>query len=116
MRTALKRRPMTDQPFIDGVQFGMHTMSRERIIQLARDLLEAMTRTRAVTLLKDREVVRQAIAHALADELKREEEREEAVRRRISAMRKKPAQHTREYEELFRKLMEEEYLREGLDT
>ena len=116
MRTAVKRRPMTDQPFIDGVQFGMHTMSRERVTQLARDLLEAMTRTKAVTLLKDREVVRQAIAHALADELKREEEREEAVRRRISAMRKKPAQSSREYEELFRKLMEEEYLREGLDT
>src|SRR5881275_2080623 len=116
MRMAAKRRPMTDQPFIDGVQFGMHTMSRERVTQLARDLLEAMTRTKAVTLLKDREVVRQAIAHALADELKREEEREEAVRRRISAMRKKPAQSSREYEELFRKLMEEEYLREGLDT
>jgi hypothetical protein len=116
MRTAAKRRPMTDQPFIDGVPFGMHTMSRERVTQLARDLLEAMTRTKAVTLLKDREVVRQAIAHALADELKREEEREEAVRRRIRDMRKKPAQNTREYEELFRKLMEEEYLREGLDT
>jgi hypothetical protein len=116
MRTAAKRRLMTDQPFTDGVQFGMHTMSRERVTQLARDLLEAMTRTKAVTLLKDREVVRQAIAHALADELKREEEREEAVRRRISSMRKKPAQNSREYEELFRKLMEEEYLREGLDT
>src|SRR5436305_15225218 len=113
---AEKRRPMTDQPFTDSVQFGMHKMSRERIVQLARDLLEAMTRTRAVTLLKDREVVRQAIAHALADELKREEEREEAVRRRIGSMRKQPAPNTREYEELFRKLMEEEYLREGLDT
>jgi len=114
---AAKRRPMTDQPFTDGVvQFGMHKMSRERVTQLARDLLEAMTRTRAVTLLKDREVVRQAIAHALADELKREEEREDAVRRRIASMRKKPAQNSREYEELFRKLMEEEYLREGLDT
>src|SRR5690242_1103433 len=116
MRPAVKRRPMTDQPFIDGVQFGMHMMSRERVTQLARDLLEAMTRTKAVTLLKDRAVVRQAIAHALADERKREEEREDAVRRRISAMRKKPAQSSREYEELFRKLMEEEYLREGLDT
>ena len=116
MRTAVKRRPMTDQPFIDGVQFGMHTMSRERVTQLARDLLEAMTRTKAVTLLKDREVVRQAIAHALADELKREEEREDSVQRRIASMRKKPAAGSREYEELFRKLMEEEYLREGLDT
>src|SRR5437764_7905433 len=96
MRTAAKHRPMTDQPFIDGVQFGMHTMSRERVTQLARDLLEAMTRTKAVTLLKDREVVRQAIAHALADELKREGEREEAVRPRLGAMREKPAEKPRE--------------------
>jgi hypothetical protein len=94
----------------------MHKMSRERVNQLARDLLEAMTRTKSVTLLKDREVVRQSIAHALADELKREEEREESVRRRIASMRKRPASNSREYEELFRKLMEEEYLREGLDT
>ena len=72
----------------------MHKLSRERINQLARELLDAMTRTKSVALLKDRDVVRQSIAHALADELKREEEREDAVRRRISALRKKPAQNT----------------------
>lgn len=94
----------------------MHKISRERVTQLARDLLEAMTRTRSVTLLKEREVVRQSIAHALADELKREEEREENVRRRIAAMKKPPAPRSREYETLFAQLMEEEYLREGLDT
>ena len=94
----------------------MHKISRERVTQLARDLLEAMTRTRSVTLLKEREVVRQSIAHALADELKREEEREENVRRRISTMKKPPALRTREYDTLFAQLMEEEYLREGLDT
>jgi hypothetical protein len=98
------------------VQSGMHNISRERVTQLARDLLEAMTRTRAVTLLKEREVVRQSIAHALADELKREEEREENVRRRIAVMKKPPALRSREYEMLFRQLMEEEYLREGLDN
>ena len=94
----------------------MHKISRERVTQLARDLLEAMTRTRAVTLLKEREVVRQSIAHALADELKREEEREDNVRRRIGSMKKPPALRSREYEMLFVQLMEEEYLREGLDT
>jgi hypothetical protein len=31
-------------------------------------------------------------------------------------MRKPPARTSREYEELFRSLMEEEYLREGLDS
>jgi hypothetical protein len=94
----------------------MHKISRERVTQLARDLLEAMTRTRAVTLLKERDVVRQSIAHALADELKREEEREDNVRRRIATMKKPPASSSREYEVLFHQLMEEEYLREGLDT
>ena len=91
-------------------------MSRERVNQLARDLLDAMTRTHSVVLLKDREVVRQSIAHALADEFKREEEREENVRRRISSIKKGPSQGSREYEQLFLKLMEEEYLREGLDS
>jgi len=94
----------------------MHKISRERVTQLARELLEAMTRTKSVMLLKDREVVRQSIAHALADELKREEEREDNVRRRLASMKKGPLPGTREYETLFRKLMEEEYLREGLDT
>jgi hypothetical protein len=94
----------------------MHKMSRERVNQLARELLDSMTRTHSVILLKDREVVRQSIAHALADEFKREEEREENVRKRLSSMRKGPATGSREWEQLFRKLMEEEYLREGLDT
>lgn len=94
----------------------MHKISRERVNQLARELLEAMTRTRSVTLLKDREVVRQSIAHALADELKREEEREENVRRRLALMKNGPPCGSREYEQIFRKLMEEEYVREGLET
>jgi hypothetical protein len=94
----------------------MHKISRERAGQLARELLDAMTRSKAVTLLKDREVVRQSIAHALADELKREEEREENVKRRIASTRPRPHEASREYEQLFRKFMEEEYLREGLDT
>ena len=73
-----------------------------------------MTRNRTVILMKDRESVQQAIAGALAEELKREEEREEIVTKRLAAMRKKPA--SSDYEELFRKFMEEEYLREGLDN
>ena len=94
----------------------MQTMSRERIEKLARELLDAMTRSRAVTLIKDREAVRQAISHALSDELKREEEREENVRRKIAAVRRPPARGSREWEQLFLSLMEEEYLREGLDS
>lgn len=94
----------------------MLKVSRERVNQLARDLLDAMTRTHSVILLKDRDVVRQSIAHALADEFKHEEEREENVRRKLGGMKKGPQPGSREWEQLFRKLMEEEYLREGLDS
>ena len=90
--------------------------SRDRLNLLARDLLDALSRSRAVVLLKDREVVRQAIAHALTDELRREEEREDSARRRLATMRPAPKAGTPEWEELFRRFVEEEYLREGLDT
>jgi len=75
-----------------------------------------MGRTRSVTLLKDRDAVLQAIAAALADEFKREEEREDNVRRRLAMMPKPPSPGSREYEETFEKLIEEEYVREGLDS
>ena len=94
----------------------MHKISRERTNLLARELLDAMTATKAIVLLKERDVVRQSIAHAVTDELKREEEREEHVRRRIAAMGNSPLTDSREYDQLFQKLMEEEYVREGLEA
>lgn len=114
-RRTVPRRPRR-VPGSGGVESIMLKISRERVNQLARELLDAMTRTQSVMLLKDREVVRQSIAHALGDEFKREEEREENVRRKLAMMKKGPAPGTREWEQLFRKLMEEEYLREGLDS
>lgn len=91
----------------------MVKLSRERVEKLARDLVDAMSRSRAVVFLKDRDAVRQSIAHALADELRREEEREETVRKRIAAMRKAPKSGSAEWETLFRSLMNEEYVRDS---
>jgi len=91
----------------------MVKLSRERVEKLARDLVDAMSRSRAIMFLKDRDAVRQAIAHALADELRREEEREDTVRKRIAAMRKAPKIGSAEWEQLFRSLMNEEYVRDS---
>ncbi|HEY8711466.1 MAG TPA: DUF507 family protein [Thermoanaerobaculia bacterium] len=91
----------------------MVKLSRERVDRLARELVDAMSRSRAVMFLKDRDAVRLAIAHALADELRREEEREENVRKRIAAMRKTPPRGSAEWEQLFRNLMNEEYVRDS---
>lgn len=90
--------------------------SRDRLNQLGLDLVDALARTRAVVLLKDREAVQQAVSQALADELRREEERETSARKRINALVRAPRPNTKEWEELFRKFVEEEYLREGLDS
>lgn len=94
----------------------MLKMSRERVEKLARDLVAAMTRSKTVVLLKPRDSVQQSVAYALAEEFRREEEREEIVRKRIASMPKAPSRRSPEWEELFRQLMEEEYLREGLDS
>lgn len=90
--------------------------SRDRLNQLGKDLVDALARTRAVVLLKDRDAVQQAVSQALADELRREEERETSARKRINALQRAPRPNTTEWEELFRKFVEEEYLREGLDS
>lgn len=88
-------------------------LSRERVEKLARDLVDTMSRSDAVKFLKDRDAVREAIAHALADELRREQEREETVRKRMAAMRHAPRRGSQEWEQLFRALMNEEYVRDS---
>jgi hypothetical protein len=90
--------------------------SRDRLNELAREIVDAVSRSRAVILLKDREAVRQAVAQALTDELSRQELREDTARKRIAAMKRAPKEHTPEWEALFRKFVDEEYLREGLDS
>jgi hypothetical protein len=90
--------------------------SRDRLNELAREIVRAVSRSRAVILLKDAETIRQAVALALADELTRQEAREETARTRIAAIKNGPKAHTPEWEVLFRRFVDEEYLREGLDS
>lgn len=90
--------------------------SRERVSQIARIVVEEMDRNRTVRLLKDREAIRQSIVHALVDELKQEDERHAHVRSRIAAMPDAPAQGSKEWAALFRKMLEEEYERAGFDA
>jgi hypothetical protein len=124
VKAAAKKEPTKNRSTKPAVTAAPQTVestavvrpSRERLSLLARELVDALARSRAVVLLKDREVVRQAVAQALAEELRREEDCQENARRRISTMRGAPRPKTREWEELFRQLMEEEYLREGLDS
>jgi hypothetical protein len=89
--------------------------SRERLLRLAREIVSLFARSRTVVLLKSREAVEEAVCLALSEELQRQGEREENAHRRISRLRGAPKPETREWHELFRRLIEEEILRESLD-
>ncbi|HEX8617033.1 MAG TPA: DUF507 family protein [Thermoanaerobaculia bacterium] len=89
--------------------------TRERIEHLARELVDALARSRSVVFLKQREAVRQAVSQALAEEMRREEQREETARRRLAAL-DEPRPNTKEWQELFLKFIEEEAVRDGLDS
>lgn len=90
----------------------MRKLSRERASQLAREILDAILRASSVRLLKERDTVLQSIGHAVAEELEREIVRERAVLVRIGTGRRAPKPGTPEYDELFRTLLEEEYVRD----
>lgn len=75
-----------------------------------------MDRNDAVRLLKDREVVRQSIIHALIEEMKQDEERHAHVRQRLLFSKPAPVPGTRDWEQAFRKLLDEEYEKQGFDT
>ena len=91
----------------------MFRLSPEGIERLAGDLVAALARSHSVVLLKSREAVEHSVRQVLGDEFRREEEREKNARRRMAAMKDAPRAGTREFEELFRKLIEEEHVREA---
>lgn len=90
--------------------------SRERIAQIARLIVDEMSRSENVKLLKEREAVRQSVVHALVDELKQDEERQANVLQRLGTLGDAPEPGSREWDVLFRKLLDEEYERTGFDT
>lgn len=89
--------------------------SRERLVRLAREIVSLFGRSRAVVLIKSREAVEEAVCQALAEELQRQGEREDNARKRMARLSGLPKPNSREWHELFRRLIEEEILRESLD-
>jgi hypothetical protein len=93
----------------------MISPSRERLDDLARELFATLSRSRTVIFLKDSTPALQAVTQALTEELRREEERQANARRRISELDDAPPGGSKEWQDLFRRLVEDEYLRDGLE-
>lgn len=93
----------------------MNRVTRERVTQLARVLLDELQRQSSVQLLRDRETVCQAIAHALFDELRRDDDRQIAVIAKIAALPDAPLPGSKNWGQMYRKMLDEEYEKEGFD-
>lgn len=93
----------------------MYKLSRERVSMMARLITDGLHAQASNRFLKDEEIVRQAILHALVDEVKHDEEHRGNVREKILGMKRPPAATSKEWEQLFRKLLDEEYEKEVFD-
>jgi hypothetical protein len=94
----------------------MQRVSRERQTQLARAIVDEMGRDRSIRLLKDREAIRQSVLHALGEELKRDEERSSAAERRLLEADPGLEIGSPEWEELFERMLSEEYDRHATES
>ena len=93
----------------------MEKFSRERIHGLASILLDRLEGHRSIHVLRDRETLLQSLVHGLIEELKRDEERMVTVEERIAVLRGGPRRGTKDWDALFRKLLDEEYDNEGFE-
>lgn len=85
----------------------MLKITKERANALARAILDELSGSNTLHLLRDPDAVRQAISHALFDEFRRDQDLQIAVRDRIAAMKNGPSPNSKEWDALFRKIVDE---------
>jgi hypothetical protein len=93
----------------------IYRFSRERATHLANLLSDELQRQPSVRLLRDADNVRQSILHALFEELRHDEERQAAVLQKIRELPDAPPPGSKDWDALFRRLLDEEYERHGFD-
>jgi hypothetical protein len=93
----------------------IYRFSRERAAHLATLLTEEMQRQPLVRFVRDAENIRQSILHALFEEMRHDEERQAAVLQKMRDFSDTPAIGSKEWDALFRRLLDDEYERHGFD-
>ncbi len=83
-------------------------LSRERCVHLSHQAINALEDDDCVDFIADLNDVRLKILHILESEMVREDELEDAVRRKISSQKRDIPVGSSEWEVLFRKYYEEE--------
>ena len=83
-------------------------LSEDRIYHLSHLIQDMLIRNRNVDVLLTEERVLREIKRTIADELKFEDDADEAARRTIQSLSRKVPEGSREWDVLYRKYVEEE--------
>ena len=83
-------------------------LSEDRISHISHLILDMLVRNRNVDTLTPEEKLIREIQHTIFDELKFEDEADEAARRTIRSLSRKVPEGSREWDVLYRKYFEEE--------
>ncbi len=83
-------------------------LSEDRIYHLSHLIQDMLIRNRNVDVLQTEERVLRETKRTIADELKFEDEADEAARRTIQSLSRRVPEGSREWDVLYRKYVEEE--------
>jgi hypothetical protein len=83
-------------------------LSEDRIYHISHLIQDMLIRNRNVDILLTEERVLREIKRTIADELKFEDDADEAARRTIQSLSRKVPEGSREWDVLYRKYVEEE--------
>jgi uncharacterized protein len=83
-------------------------LSEDRIYHLSHLIQDMLIRNRNIEILETEERILRETKRTIADELKFEDEADEAARRTIQSLSRKVPEGSREWDVLYRKYREEE--------
>jgi hypothetical protein len=83
-------------------------LSEDRISHLSHLILDKLVQERTVDVLQPEEKLLREIKRTISDELKFEDDADEAARRTIQSLSRKVPEGSREWDVLYRKYIEEE--------
>ncbi len=86
-------------------------LSEDRISHISHLILDALVRNRNVNALQPEEKLLREIKRTIADELKFEDEADDAARRTIQSLSRRVPEGSPEWDVLYRKYREEELRR-----
>ncbi|MCX8026715.1 MAG: DUF507 family protein [Thermodesulfovibrionales bacterium] len=88
-------------------------LSDEKVRHLTHQLYKSLVEKQIITPIENEEKIRKEIKRTIREELRLGEDIDEAVRKKIESLSKKPVEGSQEWDILYRKYFAEEESRRG---